>query len=82
MRLHARMATLTAALAAAWPTVVGASWQVLVSDPGKRIEIDRATIVAGENGLPTINSRSASGAPSSATSSARSSPSLPFWGCA
>ena len=64
MNLHppfgnaARRATfLFATLAAAWPAVVGASWQVLVSDPGKRIEIDRATIVAGENGLPTINSR-------------------------
>ena len=43
--------------AAAFPVAAGAAWQVLLAEPGKRIEIDPATIVAGENGLSTISSR-------------------------
>ena len=52
-----RTAIFLATLTTAWPLAVGAAWQVLVSEPAKRIEIDRASIVAGENGLPTISSR-------------------------
>ena len=49
-----------AVLGAVAPTVVGAAWQTLVSETGRRIEIDRSTIVVGESGAgasATVTSR-------------------------
>ena len=43
--------------AAVMPTTAGAVWQVVVSEQGKRIEIDRATIVNSPDGAATITGR-------------------------
>lgn len=43
--------------AALLPTTAGAVWQVIVSEQGKRIEIDRATIVNAPDGAATITGR-------------------------
>ena len=47
-------------LGAIVPTAVGAAWQTLLSETGRRIEIDRSTIANGENGTgasATVTSR-------------------------
>ncbi len=49
-----------AVLGAVAPTAVGAAWQTLLSETGRRIEIDRSTIVVGETGAganATVSSR-------------------------
>lgn len=44
---------LIAALLAVAPTLVRADWQLVASEQGKRVEIDRASIVNGEGGKET-----------------------------
>ena len=49
-----------AVLGAVVPTAAGAAWQTLLSETGRRIEIDRSTIVNGENSTgasATVTSR-------------------------
>ncbi|MBS1227052.1 MAG: Carbonate dehydratase [Proteobacteria bacterium] len=49
-----RCAKLILALSAvAWPALVAADWQLVASEQGKRVEIDRASIVTNEAGKET-----------------------------
>ena len=48
---------LAAVLATALPAVVSAAWQTVASEQGKRVEIDRDSIVPGQNGGMTAKGR-------------------------
>ena len=49
-RMHPYPRIITAALIALAPAVAPAAWQVISSEPGKRIEIDRGSITRDERG--------------------------------
>jgi carbonic anhydrase len=50
-------AVLAALIAAVLPATVAAAWQVVATDQGKRVELDRASIVAEANGVATARGR-------------------------
>lgn len=52
-----RLKFLAALLATAVPAIALAAWQVVASEPGKRVEIDRASIVAEAGGMSTVKGR-------------------------
>lgn len=52
-----RLKLLAALCAAAVPAIASAAWQVVASEPGKRVEIDRASIVAEAGGRSTVKGR-------------------------
>jgi carbonic anhydrase len=52
-----RLKLLAALVTAAAPAVATAAWQVVASEPGKRVEIDRASIVAEAGGMSTVKGR-------------------------
>jgi len=52
-----RLKLLAALFAAAVPAIASATWQLVASEPGKRVEIDRASIVAEAGGMSTVKGR-------------------------
>jgi carbonic anhydrase len=52
-----RLKLLAALFATAVPAIASAAWQVVASEPGKRVEIDRASIVAEAGGMSTVKGR-------------------------
>lgn len=52
-----RLKLLAALFATAAPAIASAAWQVVASEPGKRVEIDRASIVAEAGGMSTVKGR-------------------------
>mgnify|MGYP001274417576 CR=1 FL=1 len=52
-----RLKLLAALCATAVPAIASATWQLVASEPGKRVEIDRASIVAEAGGISTVKGR-------------------------
>ncbi|MBL0166120.1 MAG: carbonic anhydrase family protein [Propionivibrio sp.] len=52
-----RLKLIAALFAAAIPAIASATWQLVASEPGKRVEIDRASIVAEAGGMSTVKGR-------------------------
>ncbi|MBL8416119.1 MAG: carbonic anhydrase family protein [Propionivibrio sp.] len=52
-----RLKLLAALFATAVPAIASATWQMVASEPGKRVEIDRASIVAEAGGMTTVKGR-------------------------
>ena len=57
MRIKFSAALVVSAVATVFPVVVSAAWQVVLSEPGKQVEIDRGTIVADAAGGATATGR-------------------------
>ena len=57
MRIKFSAALVMSAVAAVFPVVVSAAWQVVLSEPGKQVEINRETIVADAAGGATAMGR-------------------------
>ena len=52
-----RLKLLAALCATAVPAIASATWQLVASEPGKRVEIDRDSIVAEAGGISTVKGR-------------------------
>ena len=52
-----RFKLIAALCATAAPAIASATWQMVASEPGKRVEIDRASIVAEAGGMSTVKGR-------------------------
>lgn len=52
-----RLKLIAALCSAAIPAIASAAWHVVASEPGKRVEIDRSSIIAEAGGMTTVNGR-------------------------